>query len=220
MYVSQATMKASTGALKQGIESLKEVTNQAKEYLQGRLDTLETHQVEHMERTERIDENLGELGGTVDEMHSELNEVGSNVREVQGTLGEIQEAQTYNSQGIFLLLKVVGEIAHNNNFKLRSHSELERFSTKTPPIAGGSSAPGLESLLQIGGPEAAHGSEAAPPVEDIPQSGKMDYRIEEVPSQPLEPSNSASSQSSNQPRVLTRQGTRKVGGAGFGSLKR
>lgn len=225
MYVSQATMKASTGALKQGIEGLKEVTNQAKEYLQGRLDTLETNQSEHMERTERIDENLGELGGTVGEMHTELNEVGSNVREVQGTLGEIQEAQSYNTRGIFLLLKVVGEIAHSNDFKLRSRSELDQFSRQPPPIAGGSSAPGLESLLQIGGPETAQASEPSP-MYDEPARGN--YQFEEITDQPLQGSNSTSSQDSkqfSQPRVLTRQGTRGVsrvggGGGGFGSLKR
>ncbi|GMH32840.1 hypothetical protein BSKO_00674 [Bryopsis sp. KO-2023] len=221
MYVSQATLKASTGALKQGIDGLKDVTNQAKEYLQGRLDTLETNQEDHMERTERIDENLGELGGTVDEMHSELGEVGTNVREVQGTLGEIQEAQTYNTRGIFLLLKVVGEIAHNNDFKLRSRSELDQFSRQAPPIAGGSSAPGLESLLQIGGPETAQASEPTPMYDE---TGKF----EDITDQPLETSHSTGSQSSkqsSQPRVLTRQGTRGVGrvgggGGGFGSLKR
>lgn len=228
MYVSQATLKASTGALKQGIEGLKDVTNQAKEYLQGRLDTLETNQSEHMERTERIDTHLDDLNGTVDEMHTELNEVGSNVREVQGTLGEIQEAQTYNSQGIFLLLRVVGEIAHNNDFKLRSRSELEQFSRQAPPIAGGSSAPGLESLLQIGGPDTAQASEPSPPYDEIGQDNKQNFQFEEITDQPLEGSNSTGSQSAkagSQPRVLTRQGTRGVarvggGGGGFGSLKR
>lgn len=57
------------------MDSLKDVTNQAKEYLQSRLDTMESAQSEHIEKTERIDNKVADLGGTVDEMHSDLTEV-------------------------------------------------------------------------------------------------------------------------------------------------
>lgn len=68
--------------------------------------------------------------------------MGDNVRGVQGQLGEIQDAQAYNSKGIFLLLKVVGELAHQNDFKLRSRNELEQFSREPPPLTyGGGPAP-------------------------------------------------------------------------------
>lgn len=68
--------------------------------------------------------------------------MGDNVRGVQGQLGEIQDAQAYNSKGIFLLLKVVGELAHQNDFKLRSRNELDQFSREPPPLTyGGGPAP-------------------------------------------------------------------------------
>lgn len=57
------------------MDSLKDVTNQARDYLQGRLDNMETAQTDHIEKTERIDNKVADLGGTVDEMHSDLNEV-------------------------------------------------------------------------------------------------------------------------------------------------
>ena len=58
-----------------GIDGLKDYTAKTKEYLSGRLNTLEDDQKEHMERTERIDDRLINLGDTVDEMHTELSEV-------------------------------------------------------------------------------------------------------------------------------------------------
>jgi len=90
MYVSQASLKASSNALKQGvpqipssilkafpgIDGLKEYTSKTKEYLTGRLNTLEDDQKLHMEKTEKLDDRLINLGDTVDEMHVELSEVG------------------------------------------------------------------------------------------------------------------------------------------------
>ena len=68
-------------------------------------------------------------------------QVNSHVQQVRGALGEIQDAQKYNSQGIFLLLKVVGELVYHNDFKIRSRSELEQFSRTSPPMVDGSHAP-------------------------------------------------------------------------------
>lgn len=70
----------------------------------------------------------------------------SHVQQVRGALGEIQDAQKYNSQGIFLLLKVVGELVYHNDFKIRSRSELEQFSRSTPPMVEGTPAPVHSSL--------------------------------------------------------------------------
>lgn len=217
MYVSQATLKASTGALKQGMESLKEVTQQAKEYLQSRLDGLECAQAEHMEKTERIDNNISELGGTVDEMHDELSEVGTNVKGMQGQLGEIQDAQTYNSRGIFLLLKVVGELAHSNNFKLKN--ELDQFSREPPPLPVSSSTPGLEGLLMI------NGSESMQPIDptghENSSPGQGAHHFEEITPDGASQSSSQATANPNPkptPRVITRSGSKGV--AGLGSLKR
>jgi len=74
-YVSQASLKASTSALKQGIDGLKEYTAKTKEFLQGRLEKLETKQTEHFERTERIDERITVMHEDVDEMRGEIGEV-------------------------------------------------------------------------------------------------------------------------------------------------
>lgn len=54
---------------------MKDYTSKTKEYLSGRLNVLEDDQKEHMERTERIDDRLINLGDTVDEMHTEISEV-------------------------------------------------------------------------------------------------------------------------------------------------
>lgn len=56
------------------------------------------------------------------------------MKKVQGTLAEIQDAQQYSSQGIFLLLKVVGELVYHNDFKIKSKSELEYFARQQPPL--------------------------------------------------------------------------------------
>ena len=59
------------------------------------------------------------------------------MREVKGTLGEIQDAQQYNSQGIFLLLRVVGELVYNNDFRIGSRQALDQFSKRPPPLPRG-----------------------------------------------------------------------------------
>ena len=58
-----------------GIDGLKEYTEKTKEFLQGRLEKLETKQTEHFERTERIDERITDMHGDVDEMRGEIGEV-------------------------------------------------------------------------------------------------------------------------------------------------
>lgn len=150
-YVSQATLKASTEALKQGIDGLKEYTSKTKEYLQSRLDKMETKQDDQIERTERIDDRITDLHGDVDQMKDNVEEVGQNVKEVKGTLGDIQDAQQYNSQGIFLLLRVVGELVCNNDFQIGARKDLEHFSQRPPPLPAGQAIPGLESLIDTRG---------------------------------------------------------------------
>ena len=58
-----------------GIDGLKDYTSKTKEYLSSRLNMLEDDQKTHMEKTERIDDRLINLGDTVDDMHNELSEV-------------------------------------------------------------------------------------------------------------------------------------------------
>lgn len=58
-----------------GIENLKDLTDKTKEYLQGRLDIIESDQMSHIEKTDRLDNKLVDLGQTVDDMYTEVNEV-------------------------------------------------------------------------------------------------------------------------------------------------
>lgn len=228
MYVSQASLKASSNALKQGIDGLKDYTSKTKEYLTSRLNVLEDDQKAHMDKTERIDDRLINLGDTVDDMHTELSEVNNNVQHVKGTLGEIQDAQKYNSQGIFLLLKVVGELVYHNDFKIRSRSELEQFSRATPPMVEGGHAPGLESLLAFSTADKGGMAELEAP-SDFSDSSSRIQEIDGISQLHRSVSGDADRNKLNPrtaPRVFTRDsGPRRMmhsnsDGFGLGSLKR
>eukprot|EP00210_Caulerpa_lentillifera_P009417 g8978.t1 len=223
MIVTQASLKASTAALKQGVDGLKDYTAKTKEYLTGRLNVLEDDQKHHMEKTERIDDRLINLGDTVDEMHVELSEVNDHVQQVRGTLNEIQDAQKYNSNGIFLLLRVVRELVYHNDFKIQSRSELEQFSRAAPPLESGETAPGLEGLLAFSSP-----NDYTDPNRFAESSSTLavDYhpQMEEIESGPV--LNRSVSQreagSRTEPRVWTRdtKSTSTMEKLGLASLKR
>lgn len=155
-------------------------------------------------------------------------------------MGEIQDAQKYNSQGIFLLLKVVGELVYHNDFKIRSRSELEQFSRATPPMVEGTRAPvsthtprqsvsnfcqGLESLLAFSTADRPSGvAEIEAPV-DLESSMVQD--VDAVAQLHRSPSGDADRKrgARNAPKVWTRDsGSRRVlhsssDGFGLGSLR-
>lgn len=132
------------------------------------------------------------------------------MREVKGTLGEIQDAQQYNSQGIFLLLRVVGELVYNNDFRIGSRQALDQFSQRPPPISSGSTVAGLESLRELSQPSEGNAGGSGWVQAGNPPSIAPAPEVTDVTSNP----DSSGAAGRQLPRVLTRRG----GGASSGRL--